>query len=135
MATRSLIAVELNNSIIKAIYCHWDGYPEGVGMTLVNHYNTPAKITELMEMGDISSLGDTVKDSIFYHRDRKEPWGMVEPRDMWDVELRSVANDHDTDYYYVYTNENEWECCKNDGTQIDILSGKVALNQVHTFNF
>jgi hypothetical protein len=35
MATRSMIGVELPRGNVKAIYCHWDGYPEGVGADLL----------------------------------------------------------------------------------------------------
>ena len=50
MATRSLIGINLDNGITKIIYCHWDGYPSGVGQMLVENYNTPAAITDLMEL-------------------------------------------------------------------------------------
>jgi hypothetical protein len=38
------------------IYCHWDGYPEGVGATLREHYTDDQKITTLMRLGALSSL-------------------------------------------------------------------------------
>jgi hypothetical protein len=127
MATRSLIGIKMGD-IVKTIYCHWDGYPEHVGELLVHDYNTPALITELMELGDLSSLDATPASCVAYHRDRKEPYGMVEARDVEPDELMSVASDYDAEYVYVYNENNEWDCFRNDGTQIDILSGKVALN-------
>lgn len=69
MATRSRIGLKQANGQIKSIYCHWDGYPDGVGKTLKEHYNSPEKIEELLELGDISSLGT------FYDKDlAKENW-------------------------------------------------------------
>jgi hypothetical protein len=127
MATRSLIGIKLGD-YIKTIYCHWDGYPEGVGQTLVDHYSTPAAITELMELGDVSSLGTSIAKCTAYHRDRKEPYGMVEARDVDPNELVNVGCDYGVDYVYVYNDNNEWDCFTIEGTQIDILSGKVALN-------
>jgi len=132
MATRSLIGMNLDNGITKIIYCHWDGYPEHNGELLVNHYNTPAAITALMELGDLSSLGESPDQCSAYHRDRNEPWGMVEPRDVNTSELAAVGNDYGVDYVYVYNENNEWECFRLDESgkivPVDILSGKVALN-------
>jgi hypothetical protein len=71
MATRSLIGMNLDNGITKIIYCHWDGYPEHVGELLVNDYNTPALITALMELGDLSSLAETPAKCSAYHRDKR----------------------------------------------------------------
>ncbi len=112
MATRSLIGINLDNGITKIIYCHWDGYPEHNGELLVNHYTSPAAITALMELGDLSSLDVTPSSCIAYHRDRKEPWGMVEPRDVNTSELAAVGNDYGVDYIYVYNDEHEWECSR-----------------------
>jgi len=127
MATRSLIGIKLGD-YIKTIYCHWDGYPEHNGQLLVNNYNTPTAVFDLLDLGDLSTLAETPASSTAYHRDRKEPYGMVEARDVDPDELMSVAKDYDADYVYVYNENNEWDCFAIDGTQIDILSGKVALN-------
>lgn len=132
MATRSLIGIKMGN-IVKTIYCHWDGYPEHVGELLVHDYNTPALITELMELGDLSSLDATPASCVAYHRDRNEPYGMVEARDVDPDQLMSVGNDYGVNYVYVYNDENEWDCYQlsyiyDKLIPVDILSGKVALN-------
>ena len=47
MATRSFIAkYDYIAEEYTAIYCHWDGYVSGVGLTLRDHYNTDEKVTE-----------------------------------------------------------------------------------------
>jgi hypothetical protein len=125
MATRSLIGIKLEDNIVKTIYCHWDGYPEHNGELLVNHYNTPAAITALMELGDLSSLGKTLDRCTAYHRDRNEPWGMVEPRDINTSEIVSVGDDYNADYIYIYDDNYEWKCLKYDGTQTNILAYKA----------
>ena len=86
MATNSLIG-KYNGDMIKAVYCHWDGYPRGVGETLKQYYTTDEIIRELIELGDLSSLGRYVKPpegqehswehpmedvTVAYHRDRGE---------------------------------------------------------------
>ena len=126
MATRSLIGIKLDN-IVKTIYCHWDGYPEHNGKLLVENYSTPAAITELMELGDLSTLDITPDKCKAYHRDRNEPWGMVEPRDVNASEMASVGREYGVDYVYIYNNEFEWECFDYEGNPVDILSN-IALN-------
>lgn len=61
MSTRSRIAMIYEDDTVKSIYCHFDGYPSGVGKTLTNHYINPEKVKALMELGDISSLGITTE--------------------------------------------------------------------------
>lgn len=63
MATRSNIGMIQEDGTIRAIYCHWDGYPEGVGETLQTHYSTPEQVRELLNVGDISSLCDTIEET------------------------------------------------------------------------
>ena len=59
MSTRSAIAKITENGI-KSIYVHFDGYPEGVGATLQKHYQDEDKIDELLELGDLSTLGSEI---------------------------------------------------------------------------
>ena len=112
MATRSLIGINLNDGITKIIYCHWDGYPEHNGQLLVNNYNSPSAVFDLMGLGDLSSLDVTLDQCKAYHRDRNEPWGMGKPRDVNTSELGAVANDYGVDYVYTYNDEFEWECSR-----------------------
>ena len=72
------------NVQVESIYCHFDGYPEGVGAILDEHYADPAKLDALLALGDLSQLGaelgephnfDTHRGSdvcLFYGRDRDE---------------------------------------------------------------
>ena len=55
MATRSRIGIELQDGSVLSSYHHWDGYPEWLGKTLVEHYNTREKAAELIDGGDMSS--------------------------------------------------------------------------------
>jgi hypothetical protein len=121
MATRSLIGINLNNGITKIIYCHWDGYPEHNGQLLMNEYTSPSAVFDLMELGDLSSLDATPASCTAYHRDRKEPWGMVEPRDINTSGLAGVGADYGVDYVYTYNDEFEWEC-----SRLDHASGELV---------
>ena len=54
MATRSRIGIELKDGSILSVYHHWDGYPEWLGKTLKEQYNSREKASELIDGGDIS---------------------------------------------------------------------------------
>ena len=44
MATRARIGLKLDDGSIISAYHHWDGYPEWLGVTLKEHYNTKEDI-------------------------------------------------------------------------------------------
>lgn len=71
MSTRSLIGIMNKDGSITDVYCHFDGYLDGVGITLVENYDTEEKIYELLERGDMSSLGEDIMSCKFY-KDRGE---------------------------------------------------------------
>ena len=61
MSTRSYIAITKQSrpeeGMYEWIYCHNDGYIQGVGQRLIDMYKTPKDVQELIDLGDISSLG------------------------------------------------------------------------------
>jgi hypothetical protein len=63
MATRSTIGITQEDGTIKAIYCHWDGYPEGVGAGLATYYNSKAQAEELISLGGFSALHETLEET------------------------------------------------------------------------
>ena len=60
MGTRSTIAIQNANGTVTGIYCHWDGYTSNNGRILQDYYTTEAAVRELIALGDLSSLGETV---------------------------------------------------------------------------
>ena len=54
MATRSRIGIELSNGDVLSAYHHWDGYPQWLGKTLRENFNTTEKVSELIDGGDMS---------------------------------------------------------------------------------
>ena len=147
MSTRSAIGfIEYDNSI-TGIYCHFDGYYEGVGQTLLEHYNDVEKVEDLLDLGDLSALGseighkhpfsrfdtnmsDTLYDAQFgemclsYGRDREEEG----------TEAKQLANmqeftDHfksaGCEYFYLYDGVRWYATdLKNPGTY-SFLSDKL----------
>ena len=55
MSTRARIGLKLEDGSILSAYHHWDGYPEWLGVTLKEQYNTKEKIAELIDGGNMSS--------------------------------------------------------------------------------
>ena len=70
MATRSAIGYKLPNGDIKAVYCHWDGYPSHQLPILDKHYTTLEAVETLVAGGSMSCLrtrntwerGDVLRD-------------------------------------------------------------------------
>lgn len=60
MATRSTIAIEYADGTVGQVYCHWDGYLEHNGKILQENYSNPFILRDLIDMGDISSLGPKI---------------------------------------------------------------------------
>lgn len=128
MATRSTIGMKNEKGEIKAVYCHWDGYPEYVGRTLVANYFTAEKIEELLALGDLSSLGERVKPNenevhsydnpvqdvtVAYHRDRGEE--LQEARTFKTID--EVIEYFDWNEYYYIFEDGEWYVYYCDGTK------------------
>ena len=83
MGTRSTIALEYADGTVDQIYCHWDGYLEHNGQILQKHYSDPFVLRDLIDLGDMSSLGERIGtqhafdkapegECTFYKRDRNE---------------------------------------------------------------
>ena len=110
MATRSVIAkldrknYEEGGEYIEAIYCHNDGYLSNNGKILDQHYQGIDKVNELLVMGDISSLKDTIADSTFYHRDRKDPYSRVKAVTLIDETklLKFAFKECDAEVVYMF---------------------------------
>ena len=64
MSTRSAIGIVNADKTITVIYAHWDGYPEHNGQILVNSYKTEDKVRQLMDLGDLSVLGDEIGSKV-----------------------------------------------------------------------
>ena len=60
MGTRSTIALEYADGTVEQVYCHWDGYLSHNGAILQEHYSDPFKLRDLIDQGDISSLGKEI---------------------------------------------------------------------------
>lgn len=118
MSTRSNILIKRKNKKVESIYCHWDGYLSYNGKILLENYNDINKINELINLGDLSSLGkltrplgndhtfDTPEKDVCvaYGRDRGE--SNVDKR-TWDNLKEYLKQDLGfIDYIYMFDEEN-----------------------------
>ena len=102
MIIRSYITMDEGNGKYRRIYCHFE---DGVGKTLVDNYNTPEKVSALLDLGDLSMLGQTPDDCVAYGRDRGEE------RTEADIITKQTLIDDSWSVDYVYTfvpNTNKW---------------------------
>jgi hypothetical protein len=83
MSTRCYIGIENKDKTVSAIYCHHDGYPNGVGEMLKKHYWFEDSVKKLVALGGISSLAPQIGEKndfynpdynfvLAYSRDRNE---------------------------------------------------------------
>lgn len=115
MGTRSTIAIQNSNGTVTGIYCHWDGYVEHNGKILNENYTTEAAVRELIALGDLSSLGETVGaktdfnnaaegQCVAYARDRGET-GVAAATFDSHIELTAVIGQ---EYDYLFTPGEGW---------------------------
>jgi len=121
MATRCMVAKKVKNGY-KAIYIHWDGYPEkpGVGWRLRKDYKSPAKVDKLIALGSLSSISEEIGRkhsfdsptpgwSVAYHRDRGESWRQNKPEMFRTLDdLMDSASSRWANYLYVYE-KGKWK--------------------------
>lgn len=129
MATRSYIGKRLPNGDIKAIYCHWDGYPEHNGRILAQHYRDDAKIDKLLKLGALSILGEEIGRKHDFNKPKKG-WCVAYARDRGERNVSStIINDvreltDMVDFVYIWE-MGAWHCY-NDEQVIDLAAESAA---------
>jgi len=122
MATRSTIAVELDDGVIKQVYCHWDGYLAHNGKLLLEHYTDPIVAEELVTIGSISSLRETAGeqhsfDDRYDATDARSKWTTYYGRDRGEEDSGYhmfknfedyAANHQYEEYEYILRNDGLW---------------------------
>ena len=64
MSTNSVVAYIRSDGSIVSSYVHYDGYETGVGMTLLEHYNSDERALAVSVGGYYSSLSEDLKESL-----------------------------------------------------------------------
>ena len=100
MSTNSTIRIERKDGTKTGIYCHYDGYIEGVGVTLQLAYNTSEKVETLLKLGDLSSLSYYTES----HNGTNDFVCSAYYRD-WHEDYKQT-NNNDNEFVYIF-NEQE----------------------------
>lgn len=117
MGTRSTIAIQNADGTVTGIYCHWDGYLSHNGAILENYYNDENIARQLIGLGDLSSLGETIGNKVdfgdydahegqcvAYARDRGETGVEAQTDDNWAALLESYGQE----YNYLFVAGTGW---------------------------
>lgn len=148
MGTRSTIALEFADGTVQQVYCHWDGYLDHNGQILSTHYMDPFKVRDLIDLGDMSTLGSDVTPGndnhsfespkmgvcVFYMRDRGER----------DCNARRYQN---VDEYFAECQQEEYDyilrevegkavwyvrCYATDGKWVTLAEAEALQNKMNT---
>lgn len=115
MATRSTIAIENEDGSVYFIYCHFDGYLENNGRILLEHYQNRDTVSELVKIGDMSCLEETLEDCVFYS-ERNGPCMAVNLEDY----LKNFEGFQD--YNYILRSDGNWYYFTNNVNDLKILT-------------
>ena len=132
MATRSAIGYRKPDGSVRAVYCHWDGYPEHQLPILKKHYNGIRKIQALIRPGSMSSLrtrqlwehSNVLSEDGIHLRDDEGSTRYVNDRDpqplyhyeRGDAEKPITSHwprnewfhSHDCEYVYIFERDRTW---------------------------
>lgn len=122
MSTRSLIAKQIGDDKFRTIYCHMDGYLTHNGALLVDHYDTPEKVDEILALGDLSFLTpqlypDPNKPHSFDYNNRQDGVTVAYGRDRGETDIEAqdltmkelIDTQTWANYCYVFTDDNRWK--------------------------
>jgi len=116
MGTRSTIALEFADGTVQQVYCHWDGYLAHNGKILFENYSNPFILRDLIDLGDLSSLGERIGtqhafdkapegECTFYKRDRNESG--CEAKSFVDFQHYLVNHQYE-EYEYILRKDGNW---------------------------
>ena len=99
MSTNSVVAYLRSDGSIVSSYVHYDGYETGVGMTLLEHYNSDERALAVSVGGYYSSLSEDLKESLenSVHHDEPEMFDS-----MTEFEEYLMLNRH-LEFGYIWT--------------------------------
>lgn len=129
MATRGRIAIKENGKY-RYIYNHYDSHLDNLGVTLFKYYKDADKVRELINLGNVSSVGKTVENEASCYKEYMDSYknrGTV-------AFFREGRTWKDFDYY----NPNrDWEDCKpiEVDTLEEVLNVETILGEEFVYIF
>ena len=99
MSTNSVVAYLRKDGSIVSSYIHYDGYETGVGMTLLEHYNSDESAERVSSAGYFSSLSEDMSKSLgeSVHTEEADEFASME-----EFELFLMDNSH-LEFGYLWT--------------------------------
>ena len=99
MSTNSVVAYLRKDGSIISSYIHYDGYETGVGMTLLEHYNSDELAERVSSAGYFSSLSEDMSKSLgeSVHTEEADEFASME-----EFELFLMDNSH-LEFGYLWT--------------------------------
>ena len=64
MSDRCMIGFANSDKTVTSVYCHWNGDPKDAGVILLKNYNTAQAVQQLLKLGYLSVLGNSLDESI-----------------------------------------------------------------------
>lgn len=142
MSTRGTIALEFADGTVQQVYCHSDNYLSHNGEMLLKHWSDPFKLRDLLDQGNLSSLGKEVgvkhpfdapgqygspeysdfkakfgKMCRFYARDRGE-YDQSASR-FWNFEMYRTSAEWQ-EYDYILRTDGKWYVGLGDGKFVEL---------------
>ena len=112
MSTRARIGLLQEDLSVLSVYHHWDGYPEWLGVTLNEQYNTREKIAKLIDGGNMSSCWsdnqfDYEKQEFIKNDPKPEYYGGEDERPHHNATFQKFLDDVNAceEYLYIFMNE------------------------------
>ena len=141
MGTRSTIAIQNADGTVTGIYCHWDGYLSHNGRILAENYTTEESVRELIALGDLSSLGETIGKKVdFDDYDPHEGQCVAYGRDRGEINIdaRTYASwselleDFGEEYDYLFVPGQGWEvrCYNGAGALAEALERDAVVDEI-----
>ena len=100
MGTRSVIGYMSRIGTGRAVYCHFDGYPEHTGYTLLNYYNDEQAAKDLVDAGPMSGVDSDPSLINHYEDNFPEPTVLTSEKPFFDVDWNDK---HGAEWAYVFT--------------------------------
>lgn len=120
MATRSYIGVQKDDKV-EYIYCHHDGYLNGVGIVLVNCYKSLEKAQALISLGNISSIAKNISNIVRY--DEESSLTSLESY----LNMPFDASCFDIEYFYLFK-DKKWHYAQTN-KDFRLLNNKLILQE------
>jgi len=96
MPTRAIIGKQIDDDSYLSVYLHRDGYVDYSGVLLQIHYATTEQVDQLLALGNMSVLGISINNCLFYNRDTQKSWGTAKPK------LRNLQEICSEEWVYIW---------------------------------